>query len=645
MEDNFRQAFTTLFSRASERGGFEFVHTLVRTSTYDCRPIEDPFLRIKRRLGEQPEGLADEQAAALYCELATDPTALEVIANLLRCEKEEPYRIFPFGTRIPEPAWRHTAERAAELVQQLEETGHAAVAEAIRGGFTLEALQSCSDGGQADLQACVRALETLRPFLAILIEVYESTRAAFRDAPRYQRYPLGVVEFLVNDKSGLYGWKLHRPHRATSHFERLVNGMDNYMFDDKSEIVPVASQLEPPGGPWLVNGRRLHELGLKGRYNLPGQWQPILYPGWQEDLTALVDEVVPLSFDADVLGGLFYIYATGYRSLEFVVRTRIDLPYESGTVGDRIHLWKCPPQPGAGAGERLYDGWVELESVEPEYIRAAVAAVGVVLNRLAFAYDASLAWRVKYRLVPSGEPLAKPSAADIDIFNRLLIDFPEGSDAILLEASLDWYRQARASTNPFSAFFGYYVAVERIAAAIYDGRADFGLGNNRRTKGERREERMDCIQRKFDELYSTNPQKFVTEAYFDCVVGLGKKVREVTDLVFGEKHPYVVALFEKDADGYSLSNIRSEIAHGSLSQADRDHLAIISRQLPAMAEVAKEFLARLCFGKKAGEVLPGWSREYIDERSHTDPRTLIATGDPEFIFSNDWTIQPHWCDA
>src|SRR2546423_4378631 len=99
MEDNLRQAFTTLFSRAYERGGFEFIHTLVRTSTYDCRPIEDPFLRIKRRLGEQPCGSAAEQAVALYCELAADPTAVQVIANLLRCVRAERYRDFPFGTR------------------------------------------------------------------------------------------------------------------------------------------------------------------------------------------------------------------------------------------------------------------------------------------------------------------------------------------------------------------------------------------------------------------------------------------------------------------------------------------------------------------------------------------------------------------
>jgi hypothetical protein len=267
----------------------------------------------------------------------------------------------------------------------------------------------------------------------------------------------------------------------------------------------------------------------------------------------------------------------------------------------------------------------------------------VALNRLAFAYDASLAWRVKYRPTPSGRPIAKPSVEDVGVFNRLLTEFPEGNDAILLDASLEWYRHALSEPNPFSAFFSYYVAIERGAVAIHDGNADFGLGYTRRPKNERSRERDECIRQKHDDLYSTDPAGFVRDAYFECTVGLGRKVREICSLVFGTEHPYVTALFEK-VDGYSLGDIRSGIAHGVLSQADRDHLELVVCRLPAIAEVTKEFLGRLSFRKRGGETLPGWSGQYLDERAPTDPRTFIATSDPDFLFSNDWTIQPYWCD-
>lgn len=646
MEQKLKQAFNTLFSRARERGGLEFIHTLVRTSSYDCRPIEDPFLKMKR-LFERYSGAAGErQAAELYCEVATDCTPLDTIANLIRCEKGELYRIFPFRMINTEPSWQQVPIKASELAGQLEEADHTDLAEAVRAAYAEEALYACADANQLQAQSCALALNVLRPLLTALFEVYESERMSFLAAPRYQRYPRGVIEFLINDEFGIYGWKMHQPHRATPYFERRADGMDgeNYMFNLDSEIQYWTTQLEPAGGVWRIQGKRLHELGLIGRYNSLGVWQPILYPAEQEDLQVLLKEVESMSSDPDVVGALFYIYATGFRTLEFVVRTNIDLPYEMGTVGDRIHLWKCPvsTDQADGTGERLYDGWVQLDSVEAEDVRSAIAAVGVVVNRLAFAYDASLAWRVKYRLTPSSAPLAKPSVSDLEIFNKLLIGFPKGVDAVLLEASLDWYRHARVQANPLSAFFGYYVAVERVAIAIHDGKANFGLGYRKKTKNERREEQDECIRQKHEELYSIDPQKFVREAYFQCIVGLGKKVRNVAELILGTDHQYVSALFDK-VDGYSLSDIRSEIAHGGLSQANRDHLELVGRRLPEMAEVAKEFLARLCFGKKAGETLPDWSRGYIDERPSSDPRTFIATGDVEFVFSNDWTIQPHWC--
>jgi hypothetical protein len=413
----------------------------------------------------------------------------------------------------------------------------------------------------------------------------------------------------------------------------------NFLVGDR--ITPFVGLLPFPE-EWLVNGKRLHELGLNGRYNQLGEWKPIVYPSLPNKL---IQEALASSSDNDVQGSFFYILATGYRVIEFVVQTTVDLPHESCSFGKYFHLWKCPPYESSPLHQntRIYDGWLELESVDPEYIRAAIAEIGMAVNRMAFAYDANAEWRVKYRLSDISKTLFTPSEEDIHILDSLLRNFPKTEDAAILEASMDWYNRAGSSNNIFASFLSYYISIESVASAIADGKADFGISYQRESKAQRREGRNKCIEEKFNLLYASNPTKFISEAYFDCVVGLKKKTRDVAEVIFGAEHPYLALLFEKRDDLPSLSDIRSNLAHGAFSLVDRDQEALVAARLPEIAEIAKEFLTRVIFSLKPDDALPTWSLNFTTSQTTiTDPRATIVIVSEQGLSADDWNIRPEW---
>jgi hypothetical protein len=76
--------------------------------------------------------------------------------------------------------------------------------------------------------------------------------------------------------------------------------------------------------------------------------------------------------------------------------------------------------------------------VEPEYIRSAIAYIGINVNRMAFSYKGVVDWRVKYRIIMPSSSCATPTEKDIHVLDSLLKKFPTTEDAIILDAAIDW---------------------------------------------------------------------------------------------------------------------------------------------------------------------------------------------------------------
>lgn len=637
-----------LFADAQEAAGVEYIYTLLRMTGPEV-DRSDPLVKLRSELHESGEALSDQELLTLYCSWATNEAPLELLANLLNCVQGKPYSVSPFfhlnKGEYPQKVQEATLqERVRELSRVAAETGREELARTIDEAYPEVVVVACSNPLPQPHAQLRTTFQKCRLLLSTLIEVHFFERLRFRDWHKYQKVsPFEVIELFTNDEYGLYGFRMHFPNGASAEFVRHPETHEGRNFLVAPRIQYFVGMLDNLQKAWQVDGKRLHELNLPGRYNRMGEWKPIVAP---EAVSTLSEEARSLSDDPDVQGALFYILSTGFRVIEFVVCTNIELPHDEVRFGEYFHLWKCPPlddNPQSNINLRVYDGWLDLESVEPNRVRHGIAMIGVALNRMAFAYDAVLNWRIKYRLHIGEEPLWTPGEEDTRLLNSLLKDFPNSDDAITLDAALDWYARGRASRNIFTAFLCYYVALESVARAVADGDADFGLGYHKETKTERRQARLTCIKEKHDALYETDPGRFVMDAYFDCVVGLKERTRRVTELVFGPGHPYIKQLFEKDSDGHSLNGIRSELAHGGVTLMDRDHEQLVRNRLNEIAQISKDFLTRLIFFLKPEDPLPSWSRHYSNAMHFTDPRSTMFVNSEVPVVDKDWRIRPEWC--
>jgi hypothetical protein len=643
------QPIKNLYSDAEANGAIDYIYTLLRATGPEV-DRRDSLLMLRSDLETRGESLSDEDIFSAYCSLADQAEPLFLIANLLNCAQNRPYSIVPFH-HLKQGQWPNEkkptlSEIARELSKMAVEAGRSDLASLIDEAYPKEVMDGCSSQVPPPIEKVWEAFHRCRVLLSSLVTVYFEERLSYRNPtiPRLYKTPLQfwVFELLVNNDDGLYGFRMHFSNGSSAWFERHSHTHDGLNFMLVPNVQFFVGSLDQIPNGWRVGTQRLHEIGLPGRYNEMGEWKPILYPGSPDDL---FEEVSALSPDANVRGTLFYIIATGHRAIEFVVRTPVDLPYQSGTVNGEIHLWKCPPLddvPHTDHNVRVYDGWLSLKDIDPESIKYAIAKISVVVNRLAFAYGVSLDWHLKYRSGLKPKLLRVPSVEDMDMFNALLTKFPNADDAFILRSAVDWHTRGNSSQNVFSAFLCYYVAIENVAVAVADGKADFGLAYQKESKSKRREQRLNCIQEAYDRLYLNNPEQFVQEAYFNCIHGIKEKTRRIVKMVFGPDHEYLQLLFEKDKDGYSLSEIRNKLAHGDLTPSNQDDEALIHSHLENMELISKEFLTRLIFMLKPTDDLPAWSGAYMTTIHANHPGHLLCVSHEDMLPTTDWRIRPEW---
>lgn len=636
-----------LFHSARSKGELQYIYTLVRVEGLTSG-VPDPLLELNSSLQTLDINLSDEELLSNYCSLAYIKEPLSLITNLLSCTRGESYNPFPFlhlrsgdFPNYVEPTPSNIAREAARISMEAENLEMATL---VDEAYPDDVLAYCSSHKSPPDAALVKAtLEKIHSFLTSLLKVYSEERISYLSEPTFHKLSQSeVLELIVNEKDGLYGFRMHFPNGNSATFARHPESTECTNIDPGVSIKYYAGDLSQSEDEWRIDTTLMYELRLPGRYNKLGEWKPIIYPG---NTNVLERKARSLSEDPDVRGALFYIYCTGYWVIEFVLSTTIKLPRETVSFSDRFHLWKCLPLNGdsqSGNNIWIYDGWLELESIDPEYIKAAIASISIGVNRFAFAYGASVNWHLKYSTTHSGHTYATPSEDDLHILDSILRSFPKTEDASILDAAIDWYNRGRSSRNPFTAFLCHYIALESVAITVENGTADFGLKYSRGTKKERRQKREECIKLKHDESYANNPEEFIKQAYFDCVVGLKEKTRRIVELVFGQDHEYLETLFKK-RDGFSLNDIRGKLAHGHVTLLDKEDESLVRKRLSEIAEISKDFLIRIIFFLQPTDSLPSWSQSHASHLQIADPRTTMVASNEKIFPTDDWRIRSEWC--
>ncbi len=641
MEQESKPAAQELFRKAAEHGGFEYLYALVRVDGIQCYDgYKDELVSLRDWL-KQPE---TSNLLEAYRFLVSLPEPLELIQNLINCANGKHYQVRAFlhlkrGT-FPNAVWPTTQEKVKYLVESARASGFREVADQIEAAYQPHLL----DAEQPEAEKLAAAFTSLSELLKQLLECHFAERWKFTKAPKYVKVPdsLDVLELITDEEFGLSGLRVHFSQNCTAEFLRTPKGVFGTNLEFGPPVTFLIMSFEPSTNEYRVNGKRLYEIGLPGRYNKLGEWKPLVYPGNAEPL---INEAVKLSEDADVQGVLLYMRLTGHRCIEFALRTNIELPGDYTSTTERnLHIWKCPVEghDATNTNVRVYDCWMELEGHSVEDVERGLSGIAYFVNVLCFPYGASYSWRNKYRMTLDDAHVRTPTHEDLNVVDSILKRFPETEDAAILVSGIDWYNRGSMSTNVFNRFLCYYVALEVVAVAIADG------SDLRKTDIPKptRKEKEACIEAKHSQLFATDPIRFVNESYFECVQSLTSRTKAGVASVFGAGHRYLKLLFEESSGGdISLKDLRARLAHGNVTLMHKRHEHLVRKHLHQIEQITKEFLLRVLFRLEPQDLVPSWSGKFQQSFRTADPRsTMVASTNAVFPKGTDWKIRAEWCE-
>ncbi len=634
-----------LFQKAKEQGGFEYLYVLVRIDGIQCyQGYKDELVELREWLKE-PD-ISDIVKA--YQFLASQAQPLELFQNLLNCANGKHYQVRAFlhlkKGQFPNAVWPTAQEKIQALVADAQASGFPDLADRLAASYPTNLLEK----DRLSPDAVRDAFNTISRLLTELLDCYFDERLKFKGPTKYIKLPgsLDVLELLTDDEFGLNGLRVHFSQNCTADFYRTREGVFGTNVEFGPPVTFLMMSMEASSNEYRVNGKRLYEIGLPGRYNKLGEWKPLVYPG---NADHLIKECGQLSNDPNVQGVLLYLRLTGHRCIEFALRTNLELPgVHTATREGGLHIWKCPSQDYDGGDKNtcVYDCWLDLKTGEVEQIEKGLSSIGHLISVLCFPFGAAYSWRNKYRTTVGGNRKLTPTHDELKIVDDVLQKFPYTVDGVLLASGIDWYNQGTISTNVFTKFFCYYVALESVAIAIADG-AELGkMSVTKPTKAAKKAATIACIYEKQKELSAADPIRFVTESYFQCVQSLAAKTRLAVTTVFGERHEYLKSLFQESSDGdMSLSELRSALAHGGVSLLDKQHEHLVRKHLYEMERIAKEFLLRVLFRVDQSEKVPDWVATFQVSLTTADPRsTLVTSTENVFPKGTDWRIRGEWCE-
>lgn len=609
MDQNICSIITGLFSNASGNS-LEFLYTVLRVGSIENFRV-DPLVSLQRFL------LSKASIDSKYQKILESKDFWHLLVNLQRSGKSLSYHPYAIDTQNETSYVDRVLSQTDGNLQIL-----------LKELFT-------NSEGESPQEKKIREDNAVK-FCRVLLLAYNESRKQFKDVPKIYKLPrFEVLELLVNSKEGIYGFRRHFSNDTYAEYVRKDKStMAVNIMPDDSGVGYQIGPIDELKHEWRLNGKRLYETGLPGKYNEIGTWRPIVYPG---NYDKLQQEAHDASEDRRVQGALFYMYTTGYRVLEFAVKTKIDLGEKCIFPGE-IHMVRVGKDEDL-ENEIIYDGWINLKDGSVNTVSETLDVIQRTMSGLAFAYRSSVIWESKYSLYGNEPAAALLQKKDFKPLNALLGKIQEYKDPII-DASLDWFLRGTTSGNKFNEFLCYHIAIEGLAVKLMEGKlptsANFGV--SKKTTTEKDKLKIKCIEEYYAQYYSTDPIEFVKNVV-DCIGSIRIHLEDALKKVFGENNPIIKEYFEGQE---SILNIRGRITHGDFSEWNKTQANLVFSKLHRVKLISRAFLFRVILGLKPNEKVPKLSTTFRFSVNMTSPKGALVTSSLKFIPKNDWIIKAEW---
>ena len=596
MENKQKQIFDEMYAKAKPRG-LEYGYFLVRVA--DTQYFDgDPIMLLKQKLDEGSAKDTDIDACKDFWVL---------LINLERLADNSPYRPFPLNTSLGSPEITDYYQAA---LPHLSDNLRSSLEEMRRGGRYIEL-----------------AKYILEKYGAALSEFFQVN-------PYYMRDPqFTVTEFFARGDS--VGFIAHHSNGTSSTFERSpteTQGVNLALGDIVDYFVGELSELRKE---WLINGEPMYKANLIGKYNADGEWKPIVYSG---DSDIAKDAAESASEDWDVQGIFFYMYTTGFPVIEFVLKTKMELP-DNPTELNGVHFLRVETGNEMLMNEYIYDGWVRFEDLTEAGIKEALDLIRLTIEGLTFTFGVSAKWELKYKLRHNHRGVSIPSTADIKAANQLLTSIDKSPDKDILMAAVSWFNLGAKTDNPILAFVCCYTAIESLARKLAEGKLEASAFFKTKVTKLTDEE----ILKEYDELYKAHYPAdikiLLRKGYFDIHETLNRSVKSAFDSVYGEKHGAYKAMFNGKT---GLVGLRGSIVHEGYSEWDRAQYDEARRRLGEVNDIAFGFISRVVLQISKGSALPALSGKFKLSLDATHPGTALVVTTLKVLPNKDWKIKSNW---
>jgi hypothetical protein len=422
--EEYKAYLWDLFHRAQEKGGFDFVLTLLR---FDGMSIGhwDPMVEAREALSDLSEMIrqaAQDQdktkrvyrlGLLVYCHATEMSAPYGILYNVLNCAQGKSYEMSPFADLVrPKnkkekgffrdvilPSPRAKIERLREKCKagqepRLPELFDSFFRQDVRNAFyhsdycidleerTFNITES-GFGKSITLEEINQILVKGFAFYEAFFQTYYGWRFVVGKAKRFHRWSrYEVLELLSNEEDGLYGFTVHISNGTQCIFERHKDRVvcQNMMFEKEGFSLEIGV-LDDLREEWLVKGEPYREPMDRDRYNEQGDWKPIVYPVPTDKIQA---EISAATEDPKEWGSLFYIRCTGQRVIEFYVYGNLNTECEELVHTNDLRLYRCGwlTQNHEGKQIYVYDGTMPLAEASLDGVKKGLRDIKAGLDEL-----------------------------------------------------------------------------------------------------------------------------------------------------------------------------------------------------------------------------------------------------------------------